>query len=711
MKKLFLIAFVVIISIGAYAQTISTLTVPTNTPTHNSCQVSGYLNATTTQHFLAVYVKNSTTVNFVLVGFVPVTGNGFGNLKLVSYNITGLPANTLHYFALELYAADTSFLAESDTTKSFTTKSTPTVGTISSVVYPQINGLMVITQTNNNTVTSVLSVKAKEYDYTGIGYPISATPSSKTKSASGTTSTDTFYLSGLGIKSHDVEVSLTPTNGAASAFDYKSSTPLVGTRPTVSGTPIVHYRFDSLNVTMGTNQSGTGNDSFLVRLYDSTGSLVYTSLRKRVNDQVTTGVFTNYLWSISYPLNKLFSVEQVVWNQYGRDSVRTGQYRMPNAPIINQVVTNYSLKATTVWVDIKFFNDDYYCPLKRTYRLERTGYPDVLFDTFSDIGTNNIIRRILLTGLVPATSYRLVSTAINCTGGVFEYPYSFTTPAGTPAPTITTSNGNTLTGGGGCAEVWINPFSVTLQPGDTATVYFLSKDKSLSLWDVDDSVVITKSTNFPSVRYTVPAFYTLDLGIQTKSKDGVFSPIASTRQTSFDAGLGGINRELNSVDSTTASFRVYGNVDCADSGTVRGKIFKGSILVAQQDVRVSRGSNGSFSIVINFNGLEPSTEYNLEVGLFLTQWTGPQSGGNRYFTTLAKAATGGGSSGGGGGTSGIVSITNLQNLNPKGSVHTIGGREIGNGHFNDIFPTLPEKQILLFYPEGTSQVSQKFIKQ
>lgn len=567
-------------------------------------------------------------------------GAGYATAIDIPFLITGLSPSTYYYYEFQVKNNSTgALIMQTTASRYFYTTANPVSASLTMNTSPQpfIGGGRLIVNTNNSGQSGTLVAYANESGYSGSGWQFTST--SKSLSGSFATTTDTLTFTGMGNNSVSGEIRFIPSNGGNISPLAFSFTPTTAVRPTVYGSPTVNYRYDTMQIVTYTNQSGGGNDSVKVDGFDSTNTLIFTR-KMRVNDQLTTGVFTNYFNGISYPVGKLFTIRKTVWNAIGRDSVTTSQYRMLVAPAMNQVINGTPvIKARSVSLEIKLWNDNYTCAHRHGHKIAKHPYTDWTVRPVKNLVGNNVIVPINELNLDAGSSYRIISYDTTCSNTTSELIYDFVTPVGLAAPAI-----GSVTGYGGCAEVGINSFSVVPQPGDTSTVYLLTKDPSWSVWEIYDSVIITKQSNLSGFSIAVPALTTIDLGVQTKSKDGTLSVVSPTRQTSSDGGSGLIMRELISWTDTSATFEIFGNLECSSEATWKAKVFQkqGNLLILERDSRITRGADGNFRISpVTFGGLVPNTRYYLEVGISTKPgyWVGVD-GGNREFSTNPKSTTG-----------------------------------------------------------------------
>jgi hypothetical protein len=610
------------------------------------------------------------------------TGAGFATAINISFLLTGLTPSTSYYYEFQVKNNTTgALIMQTTANRYFTTTANPVSASLTMNTSPQpfIGGGRLIVNTNNSGQSGTLVAYANESGYSGSGWQFTSTQ--KTLNGSFTTTTDTLTFTGMGNSSVSGEVRFIPSNGSTVSTLNFSFTPTTAVRPTVYSTPTVNYRYDTMQITVYTNQSGGGNDSVKVDGFDSTNTLMFTR-KMRVNDQITTGLFTNYFNGISYPLGKLFTIRQTVWNITGRDSITTAQYRMLSAPVVTQSVTNSSIKAKTAWFDVKLTNNDYFCATKHTYKYRKNGIIDWEYGDTLIYTVNNSVRRVSLSDLDFSSSYEFILTTINCSGVVNEYSYPFSTIAPLPAPTI-----SQISADGGCGSSTLRPFSIIPQKKDTALVEIGIIIPPRTVAEIIDQYYIDGSYNDDGHTVSIPANTEVTWVVFVTSKDGAENQ-ASISARSHMLSLPTPNRSLVSTTDSSATIKIFGGAGCGDSmywSAIIRKAGTTKIVAEIKGTTVSKNDFYEISTLV-LPKLEPNTTYMVETG-------GSNERGKNWvacstdleITTDFKSTS----------SINTVATDDVWRTNPEVIVYDLMGRVITTGKYDEL--CLPKNQVFMVW--------------
>jgi hypothetical protein len=625
--------------------------------------------------------------------------NGQGaNPINISFSKNGLGLSTTYYFRW-LLKNNSGIILDSTIIESFGTLASNPVATVQILsAQPLFNSLKVISKINNGNQAGTFILFYKHNN----GTPTYTNTAGKYFNASYGDQYDTTVITGLTNVQYILYGDYVPTSGYTASSIPVYGTPAAGTRPTVYSTPTVNYRYDTMQIVTQTNQTAGGNDSVKVDGFDSTNTLIFTR-KMRVNDQLTTGVFVNYFNGISYPVGKLFTIRQTVWNTTGRDSVTTAQYRMLIAPAVTQTITNSSIKAKSAWFDVKLTNNDYFCLTRHTFRYRKNGVTDWEYGDTMNYSANNSVRRISLNNLDFSSSYEFILTTINCSGAINEYSYPFTTKAPTLPPTITKPSAD-----GGCGFVRLNSFGIIPRTGDTSYVEVrvaiepdVVPTTLVTAFETDDIL------NYPGVTYPVPAGKMATFFIIAASKDDSATyQVASNRAKYLDRPTAG-RSEVSKTDSTI-TVSVFGGRGCGNVIKVKAVVreYNSWAIVKTIDDLTAQNVTGTDQYIIPTivigPDLKPSTKYYIEFAISNEDGKNPEYSKGLEITTLPKSSSG-------------ISMSideDIWEKNPEVVVRDLTSRVIARGFYKEVLQVAPKNQVLSFSIEDKKGkvLTQKQIK-
>jgi hypothetical protein len=609
MKNIIILLFG-LCSITLFSQSVVSNATPAGAISNTSATVNCDAYASTGVNNRYVVLMGTSPSSLVPRDSVIRTGAGFATAINISFLLTGLPASTTQYYEFQVKNNSTgALIMQTTTNRYFTTTTNPVSATLTMNTSPQpfIGGGRLIINTNNAGQSGTLVAYANESGYSGSGWQFTST--SKSLNGSFVTTTDTLTFTGMGNNPVSGEIRFIPSSGGTISPLTFGFTPTTAVRPTVYSSPTVNYRYDTMQIVTQTNQSAGGNDSVKIDGFDSTNTLIFTR-KMRVNDQLITGVFVNYFNGISYPVGKLFTIRQTVWNTTGRDSVTTTQYRMLIAPTVTQAITNSSIKAKSAWFDVKLTNNDYFCLTRHTFRYRKNGVTDWEYGDTMNYSANNSVRRISLNNLDFSSNYEFILTTINCSGVTYDYSYPFSTIAPLPAPTI-----SPLLANGGCGSSTLNPFSIIPQKKDTALVEIGIIIPPRTVAEIIDWYYIDGSYNDNGYTVSLPANTDITWVVFVTSKDGAENQ-RSTSARSNMLDLPTPNRSKGSVTDSNAYINVFGGGGCGDTIYYGIKVTKkgsSKIVYELKDKLPVVGNNYELKNILIPN-LEPGTTYIIETG-------------------------------------------------------------------------------------------------
>lgn len=609
--------------------------------------------------------------------------NGQGTSPInIQFPKSGLSLSTTYSFRLLFRHQSTNVLLDSTSIESVTTAATNSIATVQILsITPLISSLKVITKVNNANQSGIFRLFYKTND----GNPNWSNTAGKSFTASYSDQYDTTIITGLTTVQYILQGEYVPGAGSVTSGGYAYSTPLTGTTPTVYGTPTVNYRYDTMQVVTYTNQSGGSNDSAMVRIYDSTNTVVF-SRKMRVNDQFTTGVFTNYFNTINYGFMKLFTVEQVVWNNYGRDSVKTVQYRMLTVPAtVQAIVGTPTIKANSVSLSIRMTKDVSSCSHRHGYKIAKKPFTDWTVRSVITYSANTATRDIVETGLDPNSEYRITSLDTNCTDAVSELVYNFTTLAPLAAPTI-----STLTADAGCASSILKPFSIDVQKGDTPLIEIGMITAPKTIPNFTDSFrLYNGSYNYNGDTANIAHNTTVTWVVRVTSKEGDKKTYVSNTVTSFPLNPPTPNRAEVAKTDKSITIEIFGGTGCGAYVDYIIKVRERDPwnLITTRKGRIFKipGTSQYKLDSIVFDNLSPNTWYDFEVGVANKDNEIPET----YPTNLQILTKSAGS------TSSVSNLTDndIWTTNPEVIVHDVMGRSITTARYNDLRSQLPKNQM------------------